>query len=155
MKVKNNNGLTFPKLIILALLVGVLAIGGGVIGSMVSSGKIQEFFNKEEEVVVEKITVPFSEFLLNLKPVSENDNSYLRIEFSFLVTSAEDEEALLAEEAVVRDAVIAILREKTKATIFSEENGSLTVKEEIKTAINDVMGRDVVADIYVVNMVMQ
>lgn len=155
MKVKNNNGLTFPKLIILALLVGVLAIGGGVIGSMVGSGKIQEFFNKEEEVVVEKITVPFSEFLLNLKPVSENDNSYLRIEFSFLVTSAEDEEALLAEEAVVRDAVIAILREKTKATIFSEEDGSLTVKEEIKTAINDVMGRDVVADIYVVNMVMQ
>lgn len=155
MKVKNNNGLTFPKLIILALLVGVLAIGGGVIGSMVSSGKIQEFFNKEEEVVVEKITVPFSEFLLNLKPVSENDNSYLRIEFSFLVTSAEDEEALLAEEAVVRDAVIAILREKTRATIFSEENGSLTVKEEIKAAINDVMGRDVVADIYVVNMVMQ
>jgi flagellar protein FliL len=70
LKVKNNNGLTFPKLIILALLVGVLAIGGGVIGSMVSSGKIQEFFNKEEEVVVEKITVPFSEFLLNLKPVS-------------------------------------------------------------------------------------
>lgn len=155
MKVKNNNGLTFPKLIILALLVGVLAIGGGVIGSMVSSGKIQEFFNKEEEVVVEKITVPFSEFLLNLKPVSENDNSYLRIEFSFLVTSAEDEEALLAEEAVVRDAVIAILREKTRATIFSEENGSLTVKEEIKAAINDMMGRDVVADIYVVNMVMQ
>lgn len=155
MKVKNNNGLTFPKLIILALLVGVLAIGGGVIGSMVSSGKVEEFFNKEEEVVVEKITVPFSEFLLNLKPVSENDNSYLRIEFSFLVTSAEDEEALLAEEAVVRDAVIAILREKTKATIFSEENGSLTVKEEIKTAINDMMGRDVVADIYVVNMVMQ
>lgn len=155
MKVKNNNGLTFPKLIILALLVGVLAIGGGVIGSMVSSGKIQEFFNKEEEVVVEKITVPFSEFLLNLKPVSENDNSYLRIEFSFLVTSAEDEEALLAEEAVVRDTVIAILREKTRATIFSEENGSLTVKEEIKAAINDVMGRDVVADIYVVNMVMQ
>ncbi|APZ49638.1 hypothetical protein BW721_08195 [Jeotgalibaca sp. PTS2502] len=155
MKVKNNNGLTFPKLIILALLVGVLAIGGGVIGSMVSSGKIQEFFNKEEEVVVEKITVPFSEFLLNLKPVSANDNSYLRIEFSFLVTSAEDEEALLAEEAVVRDTVIAILREKTRATIFSEENGSLTVKEEIKAAINDVMGRDVVADIYVVNMVMQ
>ena len=155
MKVKNNNGPTFPKLIILALLVGVLAIGGGVIGSMVSSGKIQEFFNKEEEVVVEKINVPFSEFLLNLKPVSENDNSYLRIEFSFLVTSAEDEEALLAEEAVVRDAVIAILREKTRATIFSEEDGSLTVKEEIKTAINDVMGRDVVADIYVVNMVMQ
>lgn len=155
MKVKNNNGLTFPKLIILALLVGVLAIGGGVIGSMVSSGKVEEFFNKEEEVVVEKITVPFSEFLLNLKPVSENDNSYLRIEFSFLVTSAEDEEALLAEEAVVRDAVIAILREKTKATIFSEENGSLTVKEEIKAAINDMMGRDVVADIYVVNMVMQ
>jgi flagellar protein FliL len=155
LKVKNNNGPTFPKLIILALLVGVLAIGGGVIGSMVSSGKIQEFFNKEEEVVVEKITVPFSEFLLNLKPVSENDNSYLRIEFSFLVTSAEDEEALLAEEAVVRDAVIAILREKTRATIFSEENGSLTVKEEIKAAINDVMGRDVVADIYVVNMVMQ
>ncbi|QII81977.1 flagellar basal body-associated FliL family protein [Jeotgalibaca arthritidis] len=155
MKVKNNNGLTFPKLIILALLVGVLAIGGGVIGSMVSSGKIQEFFNKEEEVVVEKITVPFSEFLLNLKPVSANDNSYLRIEFSFLVTSAKDEEALLAEEAVVRDTVIAILREKTRATIFSEENGSLTVKEEIKAAINDVMGRDVVADIYVVNMVMQ
>ena len=122
---------------------------------MVSSGKIQEFFNKEEEVVVEKITVPFSEFLLNLKPVSENDNSYWRIEFSFLVTSAKDEEALLAEEAVVRDTVIAILREKTRATIFSEENGSLTVKEEIKAAINDVMGRDVVADIYVVNMVMQ
>lgn len=155
MKVKNNNGLTFPKLIILALLVGVLAIGGGVIGAMVSSGKVEEFFNKEEEVVVEKITVPFSEFLLNLKPVSANDNSYLRIEFSFLVTSAEDEEALLAEEAVVRDAVIAVLREKTKATIFSEENGSLTVKEEIKAAINDMMGRDVVADIYVVNMVMQ
>ena len=155
MKVKNNNGLTFPKLIILALLVGVLAIGGGVIGAMVSSGKVEEFFNKEEEVVVEKITVPFSEFLLNLKPVSANDNSYLRIEFSFLVTSAEDEEALLAEEAVVRDTVIAILREKTRATIFSEENGSLTVKEEIKAAINDMMGRDVVADIYVVNMVMQ
>jgi flagellar protein FliL len=56
---------------------------------------------------------------------------------------------------VVRDTVIAILREKTRATIFSEENGSLTVKEEIKAAINDVMGRDVVADIYVVNMVMQ
>lgn len=151
---KNNGGLTLPKIIILGVVIAILAIGGGVIGSMFDSEKAAEFFAATDEETVE-ITVPLSEFLLNLKPVSSNDKSYLRIEFSLMVLSPEDEEELLAQEAVVRDAVIAILRQKTADTIFSEENGSLTVKTEIKEKINEVIGRVIIEDIYVTNMVMQ
>ena len=121
---------------------------------MFDSEKAAEFFAATDEETVE-ITVPLSEFLLNLKPVSSNDKSYLRIEFSFMVLRPEDEEELLAQEAVVRDAVIAILRQKTADTIFSEENGSLTVKTEIKEKVNEIIGRPIIEDIYVTNMVMQ
>ncbi|WP_373710507.1 flagellar basal body-associated protein FliL, partial [Jeotgalibaca porci] len=101
------------------------------------------------------IKVPYSEFLINLKPLTQNDKSFLRMAFTFAVADEEKETILLEEEAKVRDTIIALLRKKTSESVFNEENSNLTIKQEVEEQVNQLLGDSVVEEVFITDMVMQ
>lgn len=147
--------LSAPRLVLIALLLVALMIGGGMIGSLITNGKAKEWvanFNKKE---VELIIVPQEEFLVNLKSSDDNLDDFLKIEMSVETTDKEKEAILTEKSAIVRDAIISVLRNKSTDTIFEEAEGVLVIKQEIILKINQSLGSDVASELYITNIVMQ
>jgi flagellar FliL protein len=147
--------LSAPRLVLIALLLVALMIGGGMIGSLITNGKAKEWvanFNKKE---VELIIVPQEEFLVNLKSSDDNLDDFLKIEMSVETTDKEKEAILTEKSAIVRDAIISVLRNKSTDTIFEEAEGVLVIKQEIISKINQSLGSDVASELYITNIVMQ
>lgn len=153
---KEKTGLSVPKIILIGLVMAILGVGGGALGSFLTSDKALAFIQQaEEEEPVVYTAVPYSEFLINLKPTAKNDKSFLRIAFTFSVAGEENATYLTDNEAKIRDAIIALLRQKTAETIFAEAEGALIIKEEIKAQMNQLVGNDSVKEVFVTDMVMQ
>ena len=147
--------LSAPRRVLIALLLVALMIGGGMIGSLITNGKAKEWvanFNKKE---VELIIVPQEEFLVNLKSSDDNLDDFLKIEMSVETTDKEKEAILTEKSAIVRDAIISVLRNKSTDTIFEEAEGVLVIKQEIISKINQSLGSDVASELYITNIVMQ
>lgn len=144
-----------PRLILIAVLLVVLMVGGGMVGSLITTGKAKEWitgFNKKEAV---SILVPQEEFLINLKSNDGSLDDFLKIEMS-VETTDEDNEAILTEKAaIVRDAIISVLRNKSTENIFDESEGALVIKQEIISKINQSLGSEVASELYITNIVMQ
>lgn len=152
---KENTGLSMPKIILFGVIIAILGVGGGALGSLLTTEQALAFMQPEEEEKIEYIMVPYSEFLINLKPLAANDKSFLRMEFTFSVADADKETILLDSEAKIRDAIISLLRKKTSESIFAESDGTLTIKQELKEQINQMLGDTVIEDVFVTDMVMQ
>ena len=79
----------------------------------------------------------------------------MKIEMS-VETTDEDNGAILTEKAaIVRDAIISVLRNKSTANIFDESEGVLVIKQEIISKINQSLGSEIASDLYITNIVMQ
>lgn len=144
-----------PRLILIALLLVALMIGGGTIGSLITTGKAKEWitsFNKKE---TESILVPQEEFLVNLKSNDGSPDDFLKIEMSVETTDEEKGAILTEKAAIVRDAIISVLRNKSTENIFDEAEGVLVIKQEIISKINQNLGSDVASELYITNIVMQ
>lgn len=152
---KEKTGLSIPKMIIFGLIVAILGIGGGALGSLLTTEQALAFMKSDKEEEIEYIMVPYSEFLINLKPLAHNDKSFVRVEFTFSVVDEEKETLLLDGEAKIRDAIISLLRKKTSETVFEESNGQLLIKQEVKDHINQMLGDTVIEEVFVTDMVMQ
>lgn len=149
---KKQNG---PRIILIAIVLMVLMIGGGIIGSLITTGKAKEWlttFNKTETV---SILVPQEEFLVNLKSNDGSLDDFLKIEMSVETTDEENETILIEKAAIVRDAIISVLRNKSTDNIFDEAEGALVIKQEIISRINQNLGSDVASELYITNIVMQ
>lgn len=146
---------SIPRLILIAVILVILMIGGGTIGSLITTGLGKEWitsFNKKE---VESILVPQEEFVVNLKSNDGNLDDFLKIEMSIETIDAEHETILTEKAAIVRDAIISVLRNKSTANIFDETEGVLVIKQEIISKINQSLGSEVASDLYITNIVMQ
>lgn len=144
-----------PRLILIAVTLVILMIGGGTIGSLITTGLGKEWitsFNKKE---VESILIPQEEFLVNLKSNDGNLDDFLKIEMSVETTGEENGTILTEKAAIVRDAIISVLRNKSAANIFDESEGVLVIKQEIISKINQSLGSEVASDLYITNIVMQ
>ena len=146
---------SIPKLVLIAVILMVLMVGGGMIGSLMTNGlateSIANFNNKDAE----SILVPQEEFLVNLKSNDGSLDDFLKIEMS-VETTDEDNGAILTEKAaIVRDAIISVLRNKSTANIFDESEGVLVIKQEIISKINQSLGSEIASDLYITNIVMQ
>lgn len=144
-----------PRLILIAVIIVALMIGGGAIGSLITTGKAKEWitsFNKKE---VETILVPQAEFLVNLQSNDGSLDDFLKIEMSVETTGEENGTVLTEKAAIVRDAIISVLRNKSTANIFDESEGVLVIKQEIISKINQNLGSEVASDLYITNIVMQ
>lgn len=146
---------SIPRLILIAVILVILMIGGGTIGSLITTGLGKEWitsFNKKE---VESILIPQEEFLVNLKSNDGSLNDFLKIEMSVETTGEENGTILTEKAAIVRDAIISVLRNKSAANIFDESEGVLVIKQEIISKINQSLGSEVASDLYITNIVMQ
>lgn len=156
---KQKKGFTLWKAILLGVVVALFAVIGGAFGSLITSGNaaeiIQNFSREEKEEPEERLTVPYEEFLVNLKPVTTNDKSFLRVEFAFSVADQQAEALLTEKGPLVRDTIISVLRSHTRETIFTEAEGNLVLKTDLLSALNQVLNGDVIKDIYITNIVMQ
>lgn len=136
------------------LIVSALIIGG-IVSFSITSGKVQAFVQGlgEEEPV--ETTVPLEEFLINLSPAKAEKGQYLKIELS--VYSLEKDAQVVIDKNIpqIRDAVISVLRTKTSDTVFQEEEGSLVLKKELISRINETLGEPVVSDVFITNIIMQ
>ena len=144
-----------PRLILIAVILVILMIGGGTIGSLITTGLGKEWitsFNKKE---VESILIPQEEFLVNLKSNDGSLDDFLKIEMSVETTGEENGTILTEKAAIVRDAIISVLRNKSTANIFDESEGVLVIKQEIISKINQSLGSNVASDLYITNIVMQ
>ncbi|MDB6353473.1 flagellar basal body-associated FliL family protein [Trichococcus sp. K1Tr] len=144
-----------PRLVLIAVILVALMIGGGTIGSLITTGKAKEWitsFNKKE---VETILVPQAEFLVNLQSNDSSLDDFLKIEMSVETTGEENGTILTEKAAIVRDAIISVLRNKSTANIFDESEGVLVIKQEIILKINQSLGSEVASDLYITNIVMQ
>ena len=144
-----------PSLILIAVILVALMIGGGTIGSLITTGKAKEWitsFNKKE---VETILIPQEEFLVNLQSNDGSLDDFLKIEMSVETTDEENGIILTEKAAIVRDAIISVLRNKSTANIFDESEGVLVIKQEIISKINQSLGSEVASDLYITNIVMQ
>lgn len=144
-----------PRFILIAVILVALMIGGGTIGSLITTGKAKEWitsFNKKE---VETILIPQEEFLVNLQSNDGSLDDFLKIEMSVETTNEENGIILTEKAAIVRDAIISVLRNKSTANIFDESDGVLVIKQELISKINQSLGSEVASDLYITNIVMQ
>ena len=146
---------SIPKLVLIAVILMVLMVGGGMICSLMTNGLATEWIAKKKKKDAESILVPQEEFLVNLKSNDGSLDDFLKIEMS-VETTDEDNGAILTEKAaIVRDAIISVLRNKSTANIFDESEGVLVIKQEIISKINQSLGSEIASDLYITNIVMQ
>ena len=144
-----------PKLVLIAVILMVLMVGGGMISSLMTNGLATEWIANLNKKDAESILVPQEEFLVNLKSNDGSLDDFLKIEMS-VETTDEDNGAILTEKAaIVRDAIISVLRNKSTANIFDESEGVLVIKQEIISKINQSLGSEIASDLYITNIVMQ
>lgn len=141
------------KIILIVLLV-VLIAGMAIIGYFyLDSQKDSEM----EAAIKEKEaqhTMPLEEFVVNLKP---NDHKrFLKANMSLMFESKGKEKGEFLEENIdlIRDEVIAILREKT-AEDFLEVENTKALKEEIVEKLNTSLGANIIKDVYFTDLVVQ
>lgn len=146
---------SIPKLVLIAVILMVLMVGGGMISSLMTNGLATEWIANLNKKDAESILVPQEEFLVNLKSNDGSLDDFLKIEMS-VETTDEDNGAILTEKAaIVRDAIISVLRNKSTANIFDESEGVLVIKQEIISKINQSLGSEIASDLYITNIVMQ
>lgn len=146
---------SIPKLVLIAVILMVLMVGGGMICSLMTNGLATEWIANLNKKDAESILVPQEEFLVNLKSNDGSLDDFLKIEMS-VETTDEDNGAILTEKAaIVRDAIISVLRNKSTANIFDESEGVLVIKQEIISKINQSLGSEIASDLYITNIVMQ
>lgn len=141
------------KIILIVLLV-VLIAGMAVIAYFYLDSQKDSQMQaaiKEKEA---QHTMALEEFVVNLKP--NNHKRFLKANISLMYEGKAKEKAEFLEENIdlIRDEVIAILREKT-AEDFLEVENTKTLKEEIVKKLNTSLGAEIIKDIYFTDLVVQ
>lgn len=85
------------------------------------------------------------EILINLADTSKQ--RYLRLNFTIVLDSEETQEEVQKRKAQVRDIVISICRTKNSEELRGKE-GNDKLRNEIVTAINDILPKGKVIDIF-------
>lgn len=154
------------KLFILIPLVLILAIGGSVLGTMVTAKMLTPNANQSSTTKAVKtskvgglssnqVVVPLAQFLVNLSPVSSTNSQYMRIKISVVVASAAKKASLKKNMAVVRDSVINLLRKKKASDILNGTESIPNLKLELKNAINQEYGSAIIQQIFITDLVIQ
>ncbi|WP_034552253.1 flagellar basal body-associated FliL family protein [Carnobacterium funditum] len=137
------------------IIIVVTLIIGGIVSFGFTSGKAQAFVeNLKEEKEVE-ITVPLEEFLINLTPETGKKEQFLKIELSVYSSEKDSQEVIDTKIPQIRNAVINVLRKQTADTVFGEDQELIALKQELISQINKALGKPVISDIFITNIIMQ
>lgn len=149
---QKKNGLN-KNILLLVILVPLLVVLGMFAGYYILSPGDQGDGVKEEEELDEEAVVPFDEFLVNLNP-SSNTNDYVRMTIALGTKHERGEEIFETNLEKIRDAVIYTTNRQTRDTLY-DERGRLVLKETLVEEINEVLGLEVVSNVYVTEFIVQ
>lgn len=144
------------KNIIIALIaVPILVAVGVVAGSYLSNPNTEITSGAEaKEESVEETTIPLEEFLLNLEP-GNNTGRFVRLEVSLSTTQENGATTIETNLPKIRDVIIRTVSTQTIEEMFDAQNGTLALKNLLKTSINDNFDDDVIYNVYITNIIMQ
>lgn len=131
---------SFPMLIGAVLLVVVLIVVGK---GMMGKGKDQKPEKKKKSTEV-GITMPLDEFLVNLNGGGDH---YLRTTVALGLTKTATEEESKEKSAMMRDAILTVLSAKSLKDL-SNNDGKDSLKDELKTKVNEAIGDELVVKVY-------
>ena len=157
-KEKKEKGNLNPLLLLPIML--VLAVVGSVAGMVI----MNQFIAPKQEVKVAKpegkieegqTIVPLNKFLVNLAKSKSGNQQYMKITISILVDDKKTSEEVTQNVAVVRDACVNLLRQKNAEDILGSTESVTNLKKELKLAINNNYGKDIVRQVYITDFVIQ
>lgn len=149
---QKKNGLN-KNILLLVILVPLLVVVGMFAGYYILSPGDQGDGVKAEEELDEEAVVPFEEFLVNLNP-SSNTNDYVRMTIALGTKHERGEEIIETNLEKIRDAVIYTTNRQTRDTLY-DEKGGLVLKGTLVEEINEVLGLEVVSNVYVTEFIVQ
>lgn len=150
---KEKRGPRWAIIIPLLLTVMVAAgIGGAFVISQYNAKNTSP--TAQSEAASKRRVIPLSRFIVNLAS-SGNQDQYIRVSMSLIVASPEEKSALNKQMPLVRDSVITVLSQKKARDILDGGHKLNALKNQIKTAINNAYGAQIVEDVYITDLVVQ
>ena len=154
-----------PKWGILIPLIVILTICGSVGGTGLATHFLAPKTEQESSSVKrnagtgklsdEEKLVSVPKFVVNLATDDSSNTQYARLKISILVENADKAAEAKKNMAVIRDAVINVMKKK-KATDILSNSGSVTaLKNELKDGINEELGETLAIQVYVTDLVVQ
>lgn len=145
--------------LLIILLVLVLAVGGGVAGNYVASKYLAgstktQKVEKKGGIAASKEIYPMNKFLVNLATDGSGSQKYISIKISLVIPKS-DASQVKKNNALIRDSVINVLRQKRESDILSGENAVPQLKQELKNTINQNYGKNIVSEVFITDMVIQ
>ena len=154
------------KLIIILAVVGILVLGG-VIGGVMMLGKSKKAEDAEatEEATAEGeapaegeaaqgelpgAVLPLETFIVNLSV----KGSFLKANVQLQLSSPEEPKTMEHDIPKIRNAIIRILSNKEAKDVLNNE-GKDKLRDEIKAAVNQVLGTEEVSDVYFTEFIVQ
>ncbi|GAA0362055.1 hypothetical protein GCM10008932_13350 [Alkalibacterium iburiense] len=144
------------KIILAIVSLIVILVTGIGIGSFLFSDSFENSFFSDfmTEAEASEVSVPLDQFIVNLSTETSRQ-PVVRIEMTVTSTDESIQEVISEDIAKIRDAVIHTVSRETMDTILNESDGEFEIKEKVKNRINQVLGKDMIDDVYITNILLQ
>lgn len=137
--------------IIIVGVVLVIAVSGFLTYSILMKGKGGNEGEKKGEALKEKaVLVAVDPFVLNLA----EQGRFLKVTMQLELSDAAFQQTIIDKIPQIKDAIIILISSKSSEAIASPE-GKLQLKDEILLRANQVIGKDVIRNLYFTEFVMQ
>lgn len=133
---------------LIIMLIPILMFLGVYIGGYFSGIDIISLAMERE---IEEGVVDLEEFTLNLEHKQSNKN-YIKVEISLTTLKEDGIRDLEENNTLIRGIIVRELSNKSLEFIYEEGKEGFEIKDIIKEAINDKMGRDLVNRVYITNI---
>lgn len=140
------------KVVVILLLVVVIILAAALAFFLIKgeggTEAVTNIFKSDDEY-----TYLLDEFAINLKPEGRT-NHYLKLKIALMYKDKKGAEILEPNVNKIRDSVIGILRDKSYSEII-DSNIAVSMKEEIISTLNDALGKVLIQDIYITDILVQ
>ena len=140
------------KLIIIAIVVLLIGVGGIYGYSLLNKGKEKKSDTKKTDKT--SIVIPLNSFVVNLMDKHNVGKRYLKVTMEFEVNKEEDKLLIENHNAQIRDTILLLLSSQSLTEINTME-GKLELKQNILSRMNQILGDGIVSRIYFTEFVVQ
>lgn len=147
---KSNNGLK----IVIAILLLLVAISIFFVGFILFKGGDIGGVTQALQKPAEEITMDLEEFVINLQPENGRTKTYAKIKISLMYTNSKETDYLTKNNSKMRDKITNKLRAKTATEMIDVDNLE-QLKIELKDEVNEGLGRPIIEDVYLTDIVIQ
>lgn len=139
------------------LLIGIITVivlgGGASAFSFFIKAGSDEGNKKEAAKAAEQVVIlPLEPFIVNLG--GNEGAKYLKATLNIELSKTDASERAKARTPQIRDTVIMLLTGKTAESLVSPE-GKIQFKDEVSMGVNQILGENIVKNVYFTDFVMQ